>query len=271
MPPVPSTYSRRKEHKIENSIELKHCGSCNSWKSLDNFNKNKNAWDKLRGNCKICDKDKKRGLASYYSTYAKEQWQKIKDDEEYKANKREYRDNNRDKLKAQFKQWYDDNKVEHNKKTYHQRKDDAKRISYMKEYRPRYEKNRREIDPQFKLKTNYSRRIREMLSLINSEGKKHSANKYLGCDIDYFSKHLEMQFTDDMSWDNQGKWHLDHIIPCASFDLTNEFEIFACFNYRNYQPLMGCDNIAKSDKYDQKDRDQYLAMMKPIFELLNKK
>ena len=31
--------------------------------------------------------------------------------------------------------------------------------------------------------------------------------------------HLESQFTDGMTWENYGQWHVDHIRPCAKFDL----------------------------------------------------
>ena len=51
-----------------------------------------------------------------------------------------------------------------------------------------------------------------------------------------------------MSWDNQGEWHIDHIIPCASFDLTNEEEQEKCFHYTNLQPLWAIDNMVKGCK-----------------------
>jgi hypothetical protein len=53
-----------------------------------------------------------------------------------------------------------------------------------------------------------------------------------------------------MTWDNYGKkgWHVDYILPCASFDLTKEEEQKKCFHYTNLQPLWWLDNIKKSDK-----------------------
>ena len=51
-----------------------------------------------------------------------------------------------------------------------------------------------------------------------------------------------------MSWDNYGDWHVDHIRPCASFDLTNEDEQRICFHYKNLQPLWGPDNLEKGSK-----------------------
>jgi hypothetical protein len=52
-----------------------------------------------------------------------------------------------------------------------------------------------------------------------------------------------------MTWENHGKfgWHIDHIIPCASFDLTDLEQQKKCFHYTNFQPLWWRENILKSD------------------------
>ena len=42
--------------------------------------------------------------------------------------------------------------------------------------------------------------------------------------------------------------HIDHIIPCAAYDLTNPEDQKRCFNWRNLQPLLPRDNMAKSAK-----------------------
>jgi desulfoferrodoxin (superoxide reductase-like protein) len=61
---------------------------------------------------------------------------------------------------------------------------------------------------------------------------------------------LEKQFKLGMNWDNYGRsgWHIDHIKPCASFDLTKKEEQLKCFHYTNLQPLWARENLIKSDK-----------------------
>lgn len=53
-----------------------------------------------------------------------------------------------------------------------------------------------------------------------------------------------------MSWDNYGLtgWHIDHIIPCYNFDLTNPVEQALCFHYSNLQPLWAEKNLSKNKR-----------------------
>jgi len=54
-----------------------------------------------------------------------------------------------------------------------------------------------------------------------------------------------------MKWSNYGGrtgWQIDHIIPCAKFDLTDVKEQQKCFHYLNLRPLWGKDNQNKAAK-----------------------
>ena len=61
-----------------------------------------------------------------------------------------------------------------------------------------------------------------------------------------------MQFTEDMSWEafRDGKIHIDHIVPCFAFDLTDEAEQKRCFHYTNLQPLWAKENLRKGTRTD---------------------
>ena len=48
-----------------------------------------------------------------------------------------------------------------------------------------------------------------------------------------------------MTWENYGEWEVDHILPCASFDLEQPEAQRQCFHYTNLQPLWKADNRSK--------------------------
>ena len=60
---------------------------------------------------------------------------------------------------------------------------------------------------------------------------------------------LEARFTPGMTWDNYGEWHIDHVRPLASFDLTDVEQCKAACHYSNLQPLRARDNMAKGDRF----------------------
>jgi len=74
-----------------------------------------------------------------------------------------------------------------------------------------------------------------------------SSWKCVGCSPDELIKRLESQFHLGMTWDNYGLygWHIDHIKPLASFDLTDEEQFKAACHYSNLQPLWAKDNLSK--------------------------
>jgi hypothetical protein len=86
--------------------------------------------------------------------------------------------------------------------------------------------------------------------VLKGKSKSASAIKLLGCTVDEALQHLENQFQPGMTWDNWSLdgWHVDHIKPCASFDMEDEEQQKECFHWSNLQPLWGIDNIKKGDK-----------------------
>lgn len=95
-------------------------------------------------------------------------------------------------------------------------------------------------------------RGRVFQALKNKRKKSAKTMELVGCSISFLVNHLESKFLKGMNWDNQGDWHIDHIKPCAKFDLTNEDEQKRCFHYSNLQPLWGVDNMKKGAKINYK-------------------
>jgi len=97
-------------------------------------------------------------------------------------------------------------------------------------------------DINYRIEKNLRKRLWDA---IKGNNKSASTIKLLGCAVEYLKNHLESQFTEGMNWDNYGKWHIDHIIPCASFDFTDPFQQRECFHFSNLQPLWAEDNLKK--------------------------
>ena len=70
-----------------------------------------------------------------------------------------------------------------------------------------------------------------------------------GCSKEELYTFLEAEFSEGMTWENYGKWHVDHIRPCASFNLEDVEEQKKCFHWTNLQPLWAVDNIRKGSKW----------------------
>lgn len=116
-----------------------------------------------------------------------------------------------------------------------------------------HEKERYATDIKFKLAKNLRSR---MSKAIKRNFKTGSAVRDLGCTIDELKIHLSKGFYpnpetgEEMTWDNYNfhGWHVDHIRPLASFDLTSKEELLKACHFTNLQPLWWFDNLKKSDK-----------------------
>jgi hypothetical protein len=197
--------------------------------------------------------DPKERQKSYNKLYYQSNKNKliIKSNDYYQLNKekknaysKEYRKLNKDKIKKRKKiyneAWYKINKdkIKLREKIYRSLNKDKKNL---------YFKNKKKTDIQYKLSCNLRSRLN---TAFNSNYKDGSAVRDLGCTIDELKTYLESKFQPGMTWDNwtTDGWHIDHIKPLSSFDLTDRKQLLEACHYTNLQPLWAKDNIIKSDK-----------------------
>lgn len=126
----------------------------------------------------------------------------------------------------------------------------AYRREWMKKWHRKHYKEiyaRRRARPYEKLATTIRTRIRGLLKLGY---KSANTERLLGCTVKELQVHIETQFLPGMTWENYGfyGWHVDHIIPLASFDLLKESEQKKAFHFTNLQPLWAKDNLKKHSK-----------------------
>jgi len=109
-------------------------------------------------------------------------------------------------------------------------------------------KGYRKADPvQVKLRKRLRKRIKNVLK---GNPKSLSLTKSLGCTYKELKLYLESLFQPGMTWNNWGQfgWHIDHIRPLASFDLTDPEQMRQACHYTNLQPMWWKDNLSKSSK-----------------------
>lgn len=116
--------------------------------------------------------------------------------------------------------------------------------NHVKTWSRAYTHERRKC-PKYRLCNNLRKRCWHALK---GHSKSASTLKLLGCSVEHLRAHLESLFQPGMSWENYGEWHVDHIKPCDSFDLTDPEQQRACFCWTNLQPLWRLDNIRKGTK-----------------------
>ena len=112
--------------------------------------------------------------------------------------------------------------------------------------------NRWRNDLTWRMKQTLRARIR---TALKGKRKSTSSMVLIGCSMPEFFRWIEDQFLPGMSWENYGPvWHIDHIRPCATYDLLEPDQQRACFHYTNLQPLFATDNLRKGAKWEGRPR-----------------
>ena len=96
---------------------------------------------------------------------------------------------------------------------------------------------------------------RRMASRINHALKGSKAcsamlPRLIGCSIGQLRRYLEVQFDGGMTWENHSidGWHIDHVIPLASFDYNDAAQQKEAWHYSNLRPLWAKENRIKHAK-----------------------
>jgi hypothetical protein len=223
-------------------MDTKVCSKCKLVKKVSEFHKQKDKQDGYRSHCKSC------------------RIQTFKDNEEQLIKRRkELRQQNKDKINKRVREHYAKNIdiIRQKSKEYYQKNKERllirDRLRSKKEHIKKRTcerlQERKQKDPAYKALCNLKRKI---VSVIRGNPKADTSKKLLGCTKEEFIKHIESKFVEGMTWENYGYygWHIDHIRPCASFDMSDPEQQRQCFHYTNLQPLWMKDNLFKKDKYE---------------------
>jgi len=227
---------------------IKQCTKCGEEKPVSEFHNSKNYVDGLNPHCKECRRE--YHLLNKERENARNKKWKADNKDEYRKRKkiydRKYYEKTKESRSGIRHQYYSKNK-ERIKERF------KERLVYDKEHHLELKRacnsRRYKNDIQYKLGILLRGRLR---SVLNGGIKSGSSVRDLGCTIEELKEHIESLFTDGMSWDNHGKygWHIDHILPLSSFDLTDREQLLIAVNYKNLQPLWAKDNLSKGAKIE---------------------
>lgn len=226
------------------------CKKCSKRKKISDFPFRKDS-NSYRYECKKCRREwnreyqrqwreKNSDLVASYSKTARE-----KNPEVFNERKKRWRKENPKKHKAIAKRYRVNNaeKVSERNKKYREKNKDS-----LREKKKAYVKKRKNKDVGFRLRLALRQRLNKS---VVSGSKSGSAVRDLGCSIDKLKIRFEEMFYphpktgEEMSWENYGEWHIDHIKPLALFDLTDRKQLKQACHYTNLQPLWAVDNLSK--------------------------
>lgn len=237
------------EKAQENKKKCTKCGAILD-AIIGNFYKDSSKKDNLSSSCAdCCRKTKSKTYKNVISPRLKTERAIARESylqsEEYKQKKEE----SKRKDLERKRRWRDKNREKINEKA---RLSIKKPISAekRKEYKARqYEKI---MSCPYKKHIHYMRvRIRD---IVKSSGNdiNFSISKTILFSKNELINRLESMFKEGMNWDNYGRggWHIDHIKPLASFDITKEEELIKAFSIENIQPMFESENLSKGSLYD---------------------
>lgn len=223
---------------------MKTCVNCNTELPFVNFSLTTKSNDGYQTKCKLCVNayNKEYYLANKEKIKISSKMYKLKNLNEIKKKNKDYAFKNKEKMLQYKKDYYKNNFNKYKQYGI----DNRERLSAQS---VKLVLHKLKTDPIYRLQFNIRSRIR-MAFKLNKAKKCKKSEELLGCSIKIAKEHLESKFLPTMTWKNYGKyWHIDHIIPCSSFNLVNEEEQKKCFHYSNLQPLFAVTQIINGIEY----------------------
>ena len=209
--------------------EEKKCRGCGETKLLSEYHKKKTGKYGRDSKCKLCKKAYNKKYRK--SESAKKALKKYRETGKYIETKKKYE------------------KSEAGKVTKKKYQTSEKGRAWQKSW----QKNRRHNDPVYKLHRNLSSSFGIWMK---GNQKTCRTAQYVGCSYKELLDHLESQFDEGMSWENQGEWHIDHFKAQSRFDPAIEEEAFMCWHYTNLQPMWASENISCGNKKKPGDENR---------------
>lgn len=257
---------RRKQSRYEEIDGKMHrlCTACDRMLPVEEFAVHGKTH---RGQCRVCKspKDKLYREENHAQIDVVRRAYREQHVDEKREYDKQYRDEHKDQISIYLASYYRENEEylkEYARQYVKENQDkilarEESKREQRQEYKKRYAKERIQRDPQFKLACRVRSRLSSYLRHYQAKKSAHTLD-LLGCSIEDLVGHLESRWLPDMTWENYGMWrrgqpmtwHIDHIRPCASFDLSDPEQQRICFHYTNLQPLWAIDNMSKNDRLD---------------------
>jgi hypothetical protein len=209
-------------------VKYKTCTKCGEVKEIGVFRANARYADGYVNWCDGCSADYRR---SHYE----------KNKEKVRKQNAEWHAANKSKRNAGMRAAYRANPKAHSARVTAAKK---RRPEHYREMANRRQNQRRADSVEIRLRSRISSQIRYCLN--TGKGGK-TTQLLLGYSIPELRDHLSRQFVRGMGWHNMGEWHIDHIVPLASFKITgaDDPELRRAWALTNLRPLWAEENIRK--------------------------
>lgn len=245
--------SKEKKKAEQNPDETKSCKKCNQVKNIFDFSIGRNK-------CKKCENEERKIRKAKRVEKEKDLKTKTCKHCNIEQDKSKFRD-------GEFTCWDCQKEI-----LYKWRKENPDKVSAIdkkkrskigyQEKMNKYRKEKYHTD----INEKHTRKYHTILRNYLFKGTESKYNYVFGCSREFFLHWIEDNMSLDIKWDDYGKtWHLDHIKPCSSYDLSKESEIEECFSWKNTIPLKASDNLVKHNKIDD-DMIQFYKIKSSKFE-----